>query len=261
MEDPAWEILYRTNSARFRFANPGLKPRTDRTLRGSVSWAWSRLSFEAGADRMQSEDPWLPRVLPNPGACQTLADSIDQTLAGRRCGGAAGAGAGAGTLLTDTLALALRNYDSEVIDALHLGLGLGLGNWTLKLDNRFVLNRTVDDPDLQATLEDWSVPERVFKGRLNWKRNLLDDRLKLDFGWDWEWFSTRYAWAPDLSGSSKVTKLDEYLALDFDAAMKIKTFTLYFKVRNFNHDRYATEPGVHPPGLNFRFGVDWTLFN
>jgi len=136
-----------------------------------------------------------------------------------------------------------------------------LGNWTLKLDNRFVLSRTVEDPDLKATIEDWSIPERVFKGRLNWKRNLLNDRLKLDFGWDWEWFSTRYAWVPDLSGQSKVGKLDEYLALDMDAAMKIKTFTLYFKIRNFNHDRYATEPGVHPPGLNFRFGVDWVILN
>ena len=64
------------------------------------------------------------------------------------------------------------------------------------------------------------------------------------------------AWARTLAGP---VKLDEYLALDFDAAMHIKTFTLFFKVRNFNHDRYATEPGVHPPGVNFRFGVDWTL--
>ena len=34
-----------------------------------------------------------------------------------------------------------------------------------------------------------------------------------------------------------------------------------FKGVNFNHDRYATEPGVHPPGVNFRFGIDWTLWN
>ncbi|MDB5106004.1 MAG: hypothetical protein JWP91_3693 [Fibrobacteres bacterium] len=253
-EDPEWEMLYRTNPARFRFASPELLPRTDQTLRGSVSWAWSRLAFQAGIDRMRGEDAWLPRVLPNPGACGALADSIYAPLAGRACGDTSGS-------LPDTLALGMRNYESEVIDAWHLGLGLGLGNWSLSLDNRFVLNRTVDDPDLKATLEDWSVPERVFKGRLGWKRALLDDRLKLDLAWDWEWYSTRYAWVPDLAGGSRVGKLDEYLALDFNAAMKIKTFTLFFKVRNFNHDRYATEPGVHPPGINFRFGVDWTIFN
>jgi hypothetical protein len=253
-EDPSWEILYRSNPARFRFASPDLEPRTDRTVGGTVSWSWSRLSLLAGADRLQVDNPWLPRVLPNPGACGALADSVYKTLAGSTCDDTS-------AVLPDSLALGLRNYGRETVDALRLGLGLGLGHWTLTLDNRFVLGRTVDDTGLKTTIEDLSIPERVFKGRLNWKRSLLDGRLKLDFGWDWEWFSTRYAWVPDLAGNSKVGKLDEYLALDMDAAMMIKTFTLYFKVRNFNHDRYATEPGVHPPGVNFRFGVDWVLFN
>ncbi len=259
MEDPAWEMLYRTNPARFRFASPGLQPRTDQTYGGTLSWAWSRLFLEGGVDRLEIADPWLPRVLPNPGACGALADSVYGSLEGRTCVDSAGGTSGG--ILTDTLALGLRNYDRETVDALYLGLGFGLGHWTLALRNRFVVARTVDDPDLRATIEDGSVPERVFKGRLNWKRSLLDGKLNLDFGWDWEWFSTRYAWVPDQAGTSKVFKLDEYLALDMDAAMRIKTFTLFFKIRNFNHDRYATEPGVHPPGINFRFGVDWVLFN
>jgi hypothetical protein len=256
-EDPDWEILYRGNPARFRFASPDLKPRTDRTFQGAVSWAWSRFFLEAGADRLDAADAWLPRVLPGPGACGDLGDGVYLPMADRQC---PDSGAAAGKL-TDSLALALRNYDREIVDAWHLGLGLGLGHWSLDLQNRFVINRSVTDGGLNGTLTDLAVPERVFKGRLRWKRALLDDKLKLDFIWDWEWFSTRYAWVPELNGQSKVGKLDEYLALDFAAAMKIKTFTLYFKVRNFNHDRYATEPGVHPPGLNFRFGVDWTLFN
>lgn len=256
--DPDWEILYRSNPARFRFASPGLKPRMDRTYQGALSWSWSRFSLEAGLDRLDAVDAWLPRVLPGPNACGDLKDGAYAPLAGRQCADSSGT---AGGKLTDSLALALRNYDGETVDAWHMGLGLGLGHWSLDLQNRFVFNRKVADGDLNATLKDLSVPERVFKGRLAWKRNLLEEKLKLDFAWDWEWFSTRYAWVPDLAGQSRVGKLDEYLALDFAAAMKIKTFTLYFKVRNFNHDRYATEPGVHPPGLNFRFGVDWTLFN
>lgn len=259
-EDPDWQTLYRTNPARFRFANPELKPRNDRTLRGAVSWALGRYSIEAGIDRFHGEDVWLPRVLPSPGACGALTDSIYLAYASRTCVDTNSVGADS-SRLTDTLALGLRNYAEETIDAWHLGLGLALGNWSLRLSNRFVLSRTVDDPDLKATMQDLSVPERVFKGRLNWKRSLLEDRLKLDFAWDWEWYSTRYAWAPDLSGRSRVVKLDEYLALDFGADMHIQTFTLYFKARNFNHDRYATEPGVHPPGVNFRFGVDWALTN
>ena len=105
------------------------------------------------------------------------------------------------------------------------------------------------------------MPERIFKGNLGWRRSLVENRLKVALGWDWEWISGRRAWAPDLQGESHLIKLDEYLALDFMASMQIKTFLLYFKTMNLNHDRYATEPGVHPPGLNFRFGVDWTLLN
>lgn len=264
-EDPTWEILYRTNPARFRFANPDLGPRTDRTYRGALAWAWSRYSLEAGFDRYDGKDVWLPRVLPGRDACKALRDSSYQTLAGSACAdttGAADPTAASIPRVPDSLALALRNYSQETIDAWHLGIGLGLGNWSLNLRERFVLSRQVADPDLKGTFTDRSVPERVFQGRLAWKRSLVEDRLKVDFAWNWEWFSTRYAWAPDLSdGTSGLAKLDEYLALDFEAHMQIKSFILYFDAMNLNHDRYATEPGVHPPGLNFRFGVDWTLWN
>lgn len=257
-EDPSWETLYRSNPARFRHASPGLGPRTDRTYRAGASWAFSRYSLEAGMDWFRSEDAWLPRVLPGPGACAYAADSAYADLPGLACAG--GGGDSAGTL-PDSVALAMRNYASESVDAWYLGLGFGLGNWSLDIRNKFVFARSVEDPGLRAVLEDLSIPERVFKGRLGWKRSLVNDKLKVDLGWEWEWFSTRYAWVPDLAGNSRVVKLDEYLALDFEAAMRIKTFTLFFKTRNFNHDRYATEPGVHPPGVNFRFGVDWVLKN
>lgn len=263
-EDPAWEMLYRTNPARFRYANPGLGPRTDRTYRGAAAWSWSRYSLELGFDRFDGKDVWLPRVLPGREACGALADSSYAKLAGATCTETAGTGADSSApeaSVPDSLALALRNYSRETIDAWHLGVGFGLGNWSLDLRERFVLSRRVEDPDLKVSLTDRSVPERVFQGRLAWKRSLVEDRLKVDFAWNWEWFSTRYAWAPDLSGASTLAKLDEYLVLDFEAHMRIKTFLLYFDAMNLNHDRYATEPGVHPPGLNFRFGVDWTLWN
>ncbi|HEX2612968.1 MAG TPA: hypothetical protein VHO02_05200, partial [Fibrobacteria bacterium] len=64
-----------------------------------------------------------------------------------------------------------------------------------------------------------------------------------------------------IDGTSRPVSLDQYLDLDFTAQMEIKTFLLYFRAMNLNHDRYATEPGVHPPGVNFRFGVDWRLRN
>jgi hypothetical protein len=259
MQDAEWETLYRDNPARFRYPSPDLKPRTDRTLHGSLSWSLPHVTLDGGLDFFRSEDAWLPRVLPNPDACADLADSLYSGLQSQRC--SAPATGSSEAVLPDSLALALRNYGEQRLDAWHLGLALGLGNWTLALHNRFLLSRSVTDAGLARSRQDLSVPARVFKGRLAWKRDLVDGKLHLDLGWDWEWFSTRYVWVPELNGSSKVGKLDEYLVLDFQAAMRIKTFTLYFRSMNMNHDRYATEPGVHPPGLNFRFGVDWTLWN
>lgn len=258
MQDPDWESLYRSNPARFLYPNPDLKPRTDRGFRGSVSWAWSHFSLDGGVDLFRSEDAWLPRVLPNAHACSDLADSLYTGLESNRCISGSDS---TPAVIPDSLALALRNYGEDRLDAWHLGLGLELGNWRLQLRNRFLISQSVTDAALGRSRRDLSVPARVFKGRLGWKRDLVDGKLHLDFNWDWEWYSTRYAWAPDLTGNSKLEKLDEYLVLDFQAAMRIQTFTLYFRSMNMNHDRYATEPGVHPAGINFRFGVDWTLKN
>ena len=259
MQDPEWEVLYRSNSARFLYPNPNLNPRADQGYHGSLSWALPHVTLEGGLDFFRSEDAWMPRVLGNPEACNDLADSLYLNLKSQPC--SASPTDTSVLYLPDSLALALRNYGEQRLDAWHLGLALDLGNWSLQLRNRFLIARAVTDPNLDGSLEDRSVPARVFKGRLGWKRNLVEDKLKLDLSWDWEWYSTRYAWVPDRGGRSRVRKLDEYLVLDFQAAMRIKTFTLYFRSMNMNHDRYATEPGVHPPGINFRFGVDWTLWN
>ena len=113
---------------------------------------------------MEGEDVWLPRVLPGPNACADLASGLYAPLAGRHCSDTT-ADAPLGKL-TDTLALALRNYGKETIDAWHLGLGLGLGHWTLALQNRFVFNRAVEDADLKTTAVDLSTPERVSLARV-----------------------------------------------------------------------------------------------
>ena len=233
-QDPDWERLYRLNPALLLFPNADLEPRTDQSWRGSLVWNASVVTVESGADFRIIRDSWLPRALPGRGDSGSVADS---------------------------LALALRNYRSEERDSWHLGLGLNLGRWTLGLENRFLLKSRVEDGDLASSVANLQLPERIFKGNLGWRRSLVENRLKVALGWDWEWISGRRAWAPDLQGESHLIKLDEYLALDFMASMQIKTFLLYFKTMNLNHDRYATEPGVHPPGLNFRFGVDWTLLN
>jgi hypothetical protein len=254
--DPDWELLHRFNAAASLNPNPSLGPRSDLGLRGSASWSIPHVTLEAGVNLLQGENVWLPYVLPQPGACADLGKSLYRYAGGPVCDTA-----GSAPRLSDSLALRLRNYARENLDSWHLGIGLALGHWALRIENHFMFAAQVEDPDLFEPQDDRAVPERVFKGQLRWRRALVDGKMRLDLRWDWEWYSTRYAWASDLAGMSQVVKLDEYLALDFEANMYIKTFDLYFKAMNFNHDRYFTEAGVHPPGLNFRFGVDWTLFN
>lgn len=250
MRDADWETLYRHNPGLFLHPSPDLEPRTDLSYRASVSWMLPFIRLEAGADFARGEDVWLPWVLPSGDACASGVASAYSYPAACDAGH-----------LPDSLALRLRNWGSEERDMWHMALGLDLGNWRLDLRNRFLFNSKVEDPLLDGSLANRMVPDRVFKGDLGWKRSLLDGKLKVAVGWGWEWFSTRHAWVPDLLGRSRPGKLDEYLAMDFQASMRIRTFLLYFKGVNFNHDRYATEPGVHPPGVNFRFGIDWTIWN
>ena len=54
-------------------------------------------------------------------------------------------------------------------------------------------------------------------------------------------------------------KLDEFLILDFRAEMKIKSLVYFFQAKNMNHDQYYFEPGSHPPGVHFRYGIQWIL--
>lgn len=248
--DPDWEILYRGNPALFRHASPRLLPKEDLGYRGEVTFALPFLRLGAGAAYQSTSDAWLPGVLPAPDACAALADSAYAYAA--PC---------AGILVPDSLALGLRNWDTLRRFSWHMLLGFDLGHWSLDLRNRFHVLSEAEDAAVDGAFNDGTVPARIFKGDLGWKRDLLDGRLQVAVGWGWEWYSTRYAWVPNLEGASAARKLDEYLALDFGASMRIKTFLLFFKGMNFNHDRYATEPGVHPPGVNFRFGIDWTLTN
>ncbi len=252
-ENPEGARLYHEDRVLNRLATPDLRPRWDQGLQGRVAWDSPRLGFYLGFDGHWLQDNWAPRVLPSPQACGDLAAGQYATLSAR-CGDS--------VLLADTLALRWRNYDQEIRQQALLGLRLQAGNWRLWLENRFLLRDDMDDADFtQGPVANLATPERVFRGQLLWTRRLVSDRLRVITRWDWEWVSTRYAWASRMDGNAGLTKLDEYLMLDFYAAMQVKTFTLHFRTSNMNHDRYAPEPGVHPPGVNFRFGVDWAMLN
>jgi hypothetical protein len=226
------ELLFRRQPALGLYP-ADLDPRTVLHYGGGAAWESRYLGFGAGWDRNEFRNTWLPRTLPVPEQGS----------------------------LPDSLSLARMNYEKETRELLQLSMFARLGNWKLSLWQTHLLMNEVTDPRLTAKTFNWQLPEDVLKGQLLWKRRLLDDKMALRTQWDWEWFSERYVYASDLDGSSRVLKLDEYLVLDFTVSMEVRTFLVYFRAMNMNHDRYAPEPGVHPPGINFRFGVDWKIRN
>jgi len=253
-EDPSQDRLYRDRPSLNVLASPDLAPRWDHGLEAILGWTLARFSVYGGLSGHQIQNAWAPGILPGTRACAEVADGRYKSLAATDCPDTA--------RVSDGLALRYRNYDEERLVNALVGLRFGLGNWKLWLENRYLIGDEISDADyLAGTLALSTRPERLFRGSLYWQRRLVSDRLGLLIGWDWEWVSTRYAWASNLDGTSAAVKLDEYLLLDFYASMKIKTFKLHFRAQNMNHDRYAPEPGVHPVGVNFRFGIDWDLFN
>ncbi len=251
------DLLFRWHPALGLYPNPGLTPRTHARLGGGGGWETRHLGLGAAWESHRFDNTWLPRVLPHPNTCLLVSDTLNY-----RGPGDANAACDGGSL-PDSFALAHVNYDRETRDLLHLSAYLAAGNWRLSLRSTSLLNNTVRDERLGFEAENFAIPVHVIKGQLLWKRVVLDGRLGLQTRWDWEWFSSRYAFASegDSEGHARVLLLDEYLALDFTTQMDIKTFSLYFRAMNLLHDRYATEAGVHPPGVNFRFGVNWRLRN
>ncbi len=249
------DLLFRWHPALGLYPNPGLTPRTHARLGGGGGWETRHIGLGAAWESHRFDNTWLPRVLPHPNACLLLLDTLNY-----RGPGDAGVGC-IGTGLSDEFALAHVNYARETRELLHLSASLAAGNWRLSLRSTSLLDNRIEDPRLGFEAENFAIPLQVIKGQLLWKRVVLDGRLGLQTRWDWEWFSARYAFASEGDGNARVLLLDEYLALDFTTQMDIKTFSLYFRAMNLYHDRYATEPGVHPPGVNFRFGVNWRLRN
>jgi hypothetical protein len=249
------ERLFRWQPALGLYPNADLTPRTHTRYGAGAAWETRHIGLGAAYENHRFENTWLPRILPDPNACLLVLDSLNYAGPGDNNAGCLGSS------LPDSFALAHMNYAEETRELLYLTGYLAAGHWKLTVRNTYLLKNNVRDPRLGFDAQNLGIPLNVFKGQLLWKRVVLDGKLGLQTRWDWEWFSSRYVFASDGNGTSRVIPLDEYLALDFTTQMDIKTFSLYFRAMNLYHDRYATEAGVHPPGINFRFGVDWRLRN
>lgn len=249
-----WNHRFRVQPTQGFFASNDLKPREATRAEARFGTGWKRLKLWTGWAGLHEGNAFASLLPPDTLLCSDISQGDFKGVMPSAC-------ASDSVTIPDSLALKYRNVDERSLAQILLGLQWGLGNWNLSLENRWQIMNVLDDESYTVQRRDATVPKRLFRGELFWKRRLISERLGVQVGWNWEWTSTRWTYASNLNGTSRLMRLDEYLVLDFRAAMQIKTFTLHFRAANMNHDRYAPEAGVHPTGVNFRFGIDWALLD
>jgi len=59
----------------------------------------------------------------------------------------------------------------------------------------------------------------------------------------------------------ELVELKHYLALNFEARMRILSFSLYTRIDNLNHSLYEPASGYRPEGVRFLYGITWSFDN
>jgi len=127
--------------------------------------------------------------------------------------------------------------------------GFRLGNWQLFGERGATLDRT----------RKWDVPSHYYKGSVVWGNRFVEERLGVSVRWDAQWFGNRYDYAIDKYNMAVPVELRHYLVLNFEARMQISNFELYTRIDNMNHSLLEPEAGYAPPGMSFRYGIQWAL--
>lgn len=156
----------------------------------------------------------------------------------------------------DTMALISVPYDES---RLLWGAKMVGSIWGFRLEweNGFLLDNVLDGMYGDSLGVNSTLPSWWARGSFEWKAMLVDHKLDFRTGTSWTWLNSRYAWAYQDSSTVKPIKLDEYIMMDVWVRMKIRSFTLIYEIRNLYDDRYYHEPGSHPPGVTFRYAIEW----
>lgn len=138
----------------------------------------------------------------------------------------------------------------------YVAAGFSIGNWQLYLEREQSLskqNRPIDVTNL------------YYKGYIRWSDKFVKNRLGVSVAFNFTWFGNRYdlQMTEDENGKEmlEVIELKHYLALNFEARMRILTFSLYSRIDNLNHSLYEPAAGYRPEGVRFLYGITWSFDN
>ena len=141
--------------------------------------------------------------------------------------------------------------NAEALDW-YVAVGFGLGNWRFYLEREQALakqNRPID------------VTSLYYKGYIRWQDKFVKNRLGVSIGFDFTWFGNRYDVQTNEDDELELVELKHYLALNFEARMRILTFSLYTRIDNLNHSLYEPASGYRPEGVRFLYGITWSFDN
>jgi len=138
----------------------------------------------------------------------------------------------------------------------YVAAGFSIGNWQLYLEREQSLakqHRPIDVTDL------------YYKGYIRWSDKFVKNRLGVSIAFNFTWFGNRYDMqiTEDDDGKEciELIELKHYLALNFEARMRILSFSLYSRIDNLNHSLYEPAAGYRPEGVRFLYGITWSFDN
>jgi len=127
--------------------------------------------------------------------------------------------------------------------------GFRVGNWRVFGERGATLDRS----------RSWDVPSHYYKGSVVWNNRFVEKRMGVSVRWDAQWFGSRYDYALTRYNQAVPVELSNYLVLDFEARMQVRSFEIYTRIENMNHSQIEPEAGYAPPGIAFRYGISWSL--
>lgn len=134
--------------------------------------------------------------------------------------------------------------------------GFRVGNWELWMERESSLHRKLVLRRGPSSSQIPDVPTRTYKGSVLWSNRIVNGKMKLDIRWDFEWIGARQDFALEEERAVRID-LPQNLVLNFETRMTVLTFSLYARIDNLNHTKLTPAAGYTPPGVTFRYGIQW----
>ncbi|MCK9182387.1 MAG: hypothetical protein M0P13_05855 [Fibrobacteraceae bacterium] len=219
---PDIDELRLVNTGRYAFPSANLLPEERTRITGDFQWNAGGIFYGTGFRYEYAENPIKQRWVTGEGL-ESIKDAFQYV-----------------------------NLDYEEALDYFIAIGFGIGNWTIHLEREQAFakqKRPIDVPDL------------FYKGSIHWSDKFVKNRLGVSVGFDFNWFNKRYDCEVNEDGDPELVELKHYLALNFEARMRILTFSLYTRIDNLNHSMYEPAAGYKPEGVRFLYGITWQFDN